>query len=167
MLTFYSEQYTCALFTNPQISFFINFFIKNGSHNTIHTFKNYFATVFSVFSFQFQQNKFYPYTPIKGKTKGFLSHSPKKKKNWRLTQKKKKKKRGRLAQLHTTPDATSHQQSAADRPVPDSPNLVIYIQSLVFFWMKILYPSLSPSHIWISHACLIKLWIEFEERQSL
>ena len=27
--------------------------IKNGSHGTIHTFKNYFATVFSVFSFQF------------------------------------------------------------------------------------------------------------------
>ena len=24
--------------------------IKNGSHNTIHTFKNYFATVISVFS---------------------------------------------------------------------------------------------------------------------
>ena len=29
--------------------------IKNGSHGTFHTFKNYFATVFSVFSFQFQQ----------------------------------------------------------------------------------------------------------------
>ena len=27
--------------------------IKNGSHDTIHTFKNYFATVFLVFSFQF------------------------------------------------------------------------------------------------------------------
>ena len=27
--------------------------IKNGSHDTIHTFKNYFATVLSVFSFQF------------------------------------------------------------------------------------------------------------------
>ena len=36
---------------DPQISFFINFFIKNGSHSTSHTFKNYFATVFSVFSF--------------------------------------------------------------------------------------------------------------------
>ena len=36
---------------NPQISLFINFFIKNGSHGTIHTFKNYFTTVFSVFSF--------------------------------------------------------------------------------------------------------------------
>ena len=29
--------------------------IKNRSHDTIYTFKNYFATVFSVFSFQFQQ----------------------------------------------------------------------------------------------------------------
>ena len=64
MLTFCSEQCTYALFTDPQISFFINFFIKNGSHITIHTFKNYFATVFSVFSFQFQQNKFYPNTPL-------------------------------------------------------------------------------------------------------
>ena len=27
--------------------------IKNGSHGTIHTFKNYFTTVLSVFSFQF------------------------------------------------------------------------------------------------------------------
>ena len=33
-----------------QISFFSNFFITNESHNTIHTFKNYFATVFLVFS---------------------------------------------------------------------------------------------------------------------
>ena len=29
--------------------------IKNGSHGTIHIFKIYFATVLSVFSFQFQQ----------------------------------------------------------------------------------------------------------------
>ena len=36
---------------NPQIPFFINFFIKNESHGTIHTFKNYFTTVFLVFSF--------------------------------------------------------------------------------------------------------------------
>ena len=43
--------------------------IKNGSHGTIHTFKNYFATVFSVFSFQFQQNKFYPNRPL---VSGFL-----------------------------------------------------------------------------------------------
>ena len=47
----------------PQTPLFINFFIKNGSHSTIHIFKNYFTTVFSVFSFQFQQNKFYPNRP--------------------------------------------------------------------------------------------------------
>ena len=52
------------LFTDPQTSLFSNFFIKNGSHDTIYTFKNYFATVFSVFSFQFQQNKFYPNRPL-------------------------------------------------------------------------------------------------------
>ena len=40
-----------ALFMDPQISLFSNFFIKNESHNTIYTFKNYFATVF--FSFRF------------------------------------------------------------------------------------------------------------------
>ena len=36
--------------------------IKNGSHDTIYTFKNYFATVFSVFSFN--NNKFNPNGPI-------------------------------------------------------------------------------------------------------
>ena len=35
---------------NPQTSLFSNFFIKNRSHGTIHTFKNYFATIFSVFN---------------------------------------------------------------------------------------------------------------------
>ena len=40
-----------ALFMDPQISLFSNFFIKNGSHCIIYTFKNYFVTVF--FSFQF------------------------------------------------------------------------------------------------------------------
>ena len=35
--------------------------IKNGSHNIIYTFKNYFATVFSVFSFN--KNKLYPNGP--------------------------------------------------------------------------------------------------------
>ena len=35
---------------NSQTSFFNKTFIKNGSHDTIHTFKNYFVTVFSVFS---------------------------------------------------------------------------------------------------------------------
>ena len=34
-----------------QTSLFSNFFIKNGSHSIIYTFKNYFITVF--FSFQF------------------------------------------------------------------------------------------------------------------
>ena len=36
--------------------------IKNGSHGTIHTFKNYFAIVFSVFSFS--NNKFNPNGPL-------------------------------------------------------------------------------------------------------
>ena len=45
-----------VLFTDSQISLFSNFFIKNGSHDTIHTFKNYFAIVF--FSFQFQFSVF-------------------------------------------------------------------------------------------------------------
>ena len=49
---------------NPQISLFSNFFIKNESHGTIYTFKNYFATVISAISFQFQQNKSYPNRPI-------------------------------------------------------------------------------------------------------
>ena len=44
----FREQCFRALFTNPQITLFSNFFIKNGSHSTIYTFKNYFATVFSV-----------------------------------------------------------------------------------------------------------------------
>ena len=47
----FREQFIHALFADPQILFFINFFIKNGFHSTIHTFKNYFATVFSVFNF--------------------------------------------------------------------------------------------------------------------
>ena len=64
MLTFFSEQCICALFMDPQISFFINFFIKNGSHSTIYTFKNYFATVISAISLQFQQNKSYPNRPL-------------------------------------------------------------------------------------------------------
>ena len=36
---------------DPQILLFSNFFIKNGSYDTIYPFKNYFTTVFSVFSF--------------------------------------------------------------------------------------------------------------------
>ena len=50
-LTFFVNSAHRALFTDPQILFFSHFFIKNGSHGTIHTFKNYFAMVF--FSFQF------------------------------------------------------------------------------------------------------------------
>ena len=57
------EQCICALFTIPQITLFNNFFIKNGSHSTIYTFKNYFATVFSVSVFSFSKNKFNPNTP--------------------------------------------------------------------------------------------------------
>ena len=60
----FCEQCTRTLFIDPQTSLFSNFFIKNGSHGTIHTFKNYFDTVFLVFSFQFQQNKFYQHGPI-------------------------------------------------------------------------------------------------------
>ena len=40
-------------FTHIKPMVFNYFFIKNGSHSTIHTFKNYFATVFFSFSFQF------------------------------------------------------------------------------------------------------------------
>ena len=36
--------------------------IKNGSHGTIYTFKNYFAIVFSVFNFN--KNKLYPNGPL-------------------------------------------------------------------------------------------------------
>ena len=49
----------------------------HGSHDTIHTFKNYFTTVFSVFSFS--NNKFNPTDPI---SFHFMSL-------WLLTQKKK------------------------------------------------------------------------------
>ena len=48
---FNHKQCICALFTDPKIPLLSNFFIKNGSHGTIYTFKNYFVTVFSVFSF--------------------------------------------------------------------------------------------------------------------
>ena len=43
---------------DPQTYFFRKIFIKNGSHDTIYTFKNYFVTVFSIFS-----NKRYPNRP--------------------------------------------------------------------------------------------------------
>ena len=63
MLTFLPQTVHCVLFMDPQISLFSNFFIKNRSHDTIYTFKNYFATVISAISFQFQQNKSYPNRP--------------------------------------------------------------------------------------------------------
>ena len=50
-LTFFVNSEWCALFIDLQISLFNNFFIKNGSHGIIYTFKNYFVIVF--FSFQF------------------------------------------------------------------------------------------------------------------
>ena len=48
-----------ALFTEPTSIDFNKFFFKTGSHDTIHTFKNYFATIFSVFN-----NKRYPNRPL-------------------------------------------------------------------------------------------------------
>ena len=47
----YCSQTVAALFThcNSIVRVFKN--IKNRSHNTIYTFKIYFATVFSVFNF--------------------------------------------------------------------------------------------------------------------
>ena len=56
----FCEQYFYALFTDPQITLFNNFFIKNESYNTIYTFKNYF--------FQFQyllMMKFHPEVDVK------------------------------------------------------------------------------------------------------
>ena len=51
-----------ALFMGPTVTLFRKKNIKNGSHGTIHTFKNYFATVFSVFSFS--KNKLYSNGPL-------------------------------------------------------------------------------------------------------
>ena len=49
---------------DPQTSFFTQTFIKNGSHDTIYTFKNYFTIVLLVFVFNFQQNIRYLNTPF-------------------------------------------------------------------------------------------------------
>ena len=64
---FFVQETKCtfqALFTHciwdPQ-PFYLENNIKNGSHGTFHTFKNYFPTIFSVFSFQ--QIKMYPNKP--------------------------------------------------------------------------------------------------------
>ena len=65
-VTFITSVDPTVLFMVPQISLFSNFFVKIGSHSTIHTFKNYFATVFSVSVFNFSNNKFNsngPYVP--------------------------------------------------------------------------------------------------------
>ena len=48
-----------ALFTGPAITFFSKNNFKTRSHSTIYTFKNYFATVFSVFSNKQYPNKSY------------------------------------------------------------------------------------------------------------
>ena len=58
------KQYIRVLFTVPQITLFNHFFIKNGFHSTIYTFKNYFATLFSVSVFSFSKNKLNPNTPV-------------------------------------------------------------------------------------------------------
>ena len=56
-----------ALFMRPTATLFREKNIKNGSYGTIHTFKNYFVTLFSVFSFQFfnfSKNKLYSNRPL-------------------------------------------------------------------------------------------------------
>ena len=59
----FHEQCFCVLFMDPQITLFSNFFIKNESHSTIYTFKNYFVIVFSVSVFSFSKNKLNPNGP--------------------------------------------------------------------------------------------------------
>ena len=49
-----------ALFTGPTNIFFRKKNFKIGCHSTIHIFKNYFVTIFSVFN-----NKRYPNRPLK------------------------------------------------------------------------------------------------------
>ena len=73
------EQCTHALFMDPQIPLFSNFFIKNGSHSTIYTFKNYFATVFSVLVFNFSKNKLNPNRPYVNALAPFGKKDP-----WRI-----------------------------------------------------------------------------------
>ena len=59
---FYCSCTVHALFMGPTATLFKKKKIKNGSHGTIHTFKNYFVTVFSVFNFS--KNKLYPNGPL-------------------------------------------------------------------------------------------------------
>ena len=59
------HNYSRTVHGTPAILFrniYIYIYIKNGSYGTIHTFKNYFATVFSVFSFN--KNKLYLNGPL-------------------------------------------------------------------------------------------------------
>ena len=66
---FHALFWYCLCTVHGTHSYFIKKNIKNESHSTIHTFKNYFATVFSIFSFQFSifnfnNNKFNPNGPL-------------------------------------------------------------------------------------------------------
>ena len=57
-LAFFCE--SCVLLTGPvSMNFNISNF-KSESHSIIHTFKNYFTTVFSVSVFNFSKNKLNP-----------------------------------------------------------------------------------------------------------
>ena len=64
---------------DPQIPLFSKFFIKNGSHSTIYTFKNYFATVFLVLVFNFSKNKLNPNRPYVNALAPFGKKDP-----WRI-----------------------------------------------------------------------------------
>ena len=63
---FFIAKDICSIYVS-QTSFFSNFFIKNMSHDTIYTFKNYFATIFLVFNFQLYPNG--PIQPTSSVTK--------------------------------------------------------------------------------------------------
>ena len=58
---FFFSSRSRALFMGPTSTLLKKNF-KIRSHSTIHIFKNYFATIFSIFSFQ--QNKRYPNKPV-------------------------------------------------------------------------------------------------------
>ena len=58
-----------ALFTGPTSTFFTKNNFKTGFHGTIHIFKNYFPTVFSVFS-----NKRYLNRPLDSTRRFQISH---------------------------------------------------------------------------------------------
>ena len=68
IITCHSLQQHCSRTIHGTYSHFIQRKnIKNGFHDTIHIFKNYFATLFSVFSFHFfsfSKNKLYSNGPL-------------------------------------------------------------------------------------------------------